>query len=409
MRRRAFLGSLALGASGLSSFSWALPPSLGLLSQADAGRHGMRRQWVSHVNLDRSRDRLANLLLEGPTLFAQTKRGLLHAFDAETGGTQWAVQIGHRDHPSTAPAASEKYVAVVNGSTCYLLDRVNGHLVWERRLKHIPSGSIAVGSNWIYSPSVNGQLEVLGFEDPAKNNWNGSSFGQIDIAPLVSRTGVIWGTERGFVYFNAADRSNVNFRLDTRDAIAAPLGYWPPIVYAASRDGYLYAIDERNGERLWRFSSGTPINEAPLAVEGAVYVTPEAGGMHSLACSDGKLRWFSPRAVKFLAASAAHVYALDRFGDTLVLNVETGGQIDLIPTSGLTVKYANTQNDRLYMGNSTGMLLCLRELDLAEPMPHLLPEPIGAPKTDQETVDPAAAPADPAAPAAPVDDAFAPP
>lgn len=391
MRRRTFLGTLLAGACAAPAVARADRPGAGLISTLEAQRHGMKRAWVTQVDLDRSRDRVKTLLLDGPTLFAQTDRGLIHAIDAETGGTLWSAQVGRRDQPCSAPAANEKHIAVCGGSLIYLVDRTNGRTIWEKKLVHTPSGSVALSTEWVYSPSVNGQMEVLSIEDNPRK-WNNASFGQIDVPPLVARTNVVWGTDRGFIYFCSLDRSNINFRLDTLGAIAAPLGYWPPTVFAASRDGYLYAIDERNGEKKWRFSLGGAINDAPIAIEGSVYIMPQAGGMHSLNCADGSVQWFSPKVYDLLAVSAAHLYAADRFGDILVMDVKTGAQLDTMRTPQLPLKYTNVLTDRLYLGNTTGMLMCLHEAAQTHPVVHKLPDPpLPAGKTKQ---DGAAPPAD---------------
>src|SRR5688500_5882078 len=73
----------------------------GLISQMEAHRYGLQRAWLTHVTLDRARDRVTNLHLDGPILLVQTDTALLEALDAETGGRLWTVQVGHRDYPSS--------------------------------------------------------------------------------------------------------------------------------------------------------------------------------------------------------------------------------------------------------------------------------------------------------------------
>jgi outer membrane protein assembly factor BamB len=364
-----------------------------LISQAEANRHGLRRAWVTHVSLDRSRDRLVNLLLDGPHVLVQTDKSLLQVLDAESGGRVWTAQIGNRDYPTSPPAANEKYVAVVNGSTLYILDRATGKTLREQRLRWVPSGSVALAQDWVYVPTLSSQLEVFGLADP-KIKWNCASAGYIDMPPLVGRSALVFGTSKGYVNFASPQEGQVNFRLQTNGPVSAPMSYWPPLVLAASQDGYLYAIHERSGDTVWRFSLGTAVDEAPVAIEGSVFVVPEQGGVHCLACEDGSVRWYNPKATRILAVSATYVYAADLLGNTLVLDLKTGGHVDTISTWQLPVKYTNVRNDRLYYGSSTGLLMCLHELPLAEPIVHLLPDeaPAGKPASGEPT-----APADPAA------------
>lgn len=386
--------AIVLSAFLLPNVCRAQLASSALISQAEAHRHGLQRAWMTHVSLDRSRDRLTNVVLDGPHLFVQTDKSLLEVLDAETGGRVWRAQIGNRDYPTSPPAANEKHVVVVNGSTLYVLDRATGKVLREQRLRWVPSGTVAVAENWVYVPTLNSQLEVFGLKDPALK-WNCGSAGYIDQPPLVGRTSLVWGTSKGYVNFASPSEGVVNFRLQTNAPVSAPMSYWPPLVLAASRDGYLYAIHERSGETMWRFSLGTAVNEAPVAIDGSVFVIPEQGGLHCLATEDGEVRWFSPKATRVLAVTPTYLYAADRLGNTIVLDVKTGGHLDTLVTWQFPVKYTNLSNDRLYFGSSTGLLLCLRELSLAQPMQHHLPEePVpGKPAA----ADPMAMPTDPAA------------
>jgi outer membrane protein assembly factor BamB len=36
-------------------------------------------------------------------------------------------------------------------------------------------------------------------------------------------------------------------------------------VFAASRDGYLIALDARTGKELWHYQTGAPIQSAPIS------------------------------------------------------------------------------------------------------------------------------------------------
>jgi len=52
------------------------------------------------------------------------------------------------------------------------------------------------------------------------------------------------------------------------------------ILFAASRDGNLVALDKRSGKLLWRFQTGAPIDSSPMsyAVDGTQFVALSAGG-----------------------------------------------------------------------------------------------------------------------------------
>ena len=66
------------------------------------------------------------------TLYVTSERGMVHALDAETGRTRWSTTVGSSRYFTTEAAANDQYVAVVNGSTLYVLKADDGSLVWNR-------------------------------------------------------------------------------------------------------------------------------------------------------------------------------------------------------------------------------------------------------------------------------------
>jgi alcohol dehydrogenase (cytochrome c) len=53
------------------------------------------------------------------------------------------------------------------------------------------------------------------------------------------------------------------------------------VVFAASREGYLYALDARTGALLWRFQTGAAIDASPISysVAGKQFVAVSAGNV----------------------------------------------------------------------------------------------------------------------------------
>ncbi len=135
-----------------------------------------------------------------------------------------------------------------------------------------------------------------------------------------------------------------------------------------------------------------------------MFVNPIEGGLFCLSITSGLRRWNQPAARAFLSASAEHVYAEDQVGNLLVLSREDGALVGSIPLREFPIRIRNDRTDRLYLANSTGLVICLREQGRPYPMFHRFPErqpivPILAPDesaaTDDATADPANAEAAP--------------
>ena len=81
------------------------------------------------------------------TLYATTNRGVVQAINAETGRTLWAQKVGNTNYPTLEPAANDSVVAVVNGSTLYILGADDGKELWNRRIKGVPGAGAGAFSN----------------------------------------------------------------------------------------------------------------------------------------------------------------------------------------------------------------------------------------------------------------------
>jgi outer membrane protein assembly factor BamB len=305
------------------------------------------------------------------TLFVQTARGVIQAIDGETGRTLWARRVGRPDYPTTAAAGNERHVAALNGLTLFVVQRESGRLVWEKKIVSAPSAGPGLSTDYVFVPTVAGTIEgykIASYLDPP---WIYKSPGRVFVQPVVTPNSLAWPTEKGQLYVSRADVPTVRYRLETRAAIVTPPAYKFPMLYAASRDGYIYAVHETAGGTNWRFSVGMPVVEPPAAVGDSVYVSPDRGGMYRVNIEDGKAVWLAPGATRFVAASKDYVYALDRSRRLLAIDHRTGGLAARLATERLDVAIVNSQTDRIYLGTSSGLIQCLREHGHPKPLIHV--------------------------------------
>lgn len=305
-------------------------------------------------------------------LLVQTEMGLLHALDAETGRTIWVQQIGNRARPSETPAVNDKYVAVINGMNLYLLERKNGRLIWERKLTNVAVCGPTLSENFVYALAIDGKVTAFNLEDPSKN-WHYSSFGRVESPMLIGRRSMAWASDRGHVYLSRVDSSELAGRFESGKPFTAELTYWPPLIFAPSQDGYLYALNEIDGSAVWRHSLGEVLRQAATPLGDTVYVVPETGGLLALSMEHGLEKWFVPQIEQFVAASGTRLYAYDKGRRLVVVNRQTGAPVTSMFLPGVDVVFSNRQSDRLYLGTSTGLIQCLHEIGQEKPMVHTFP------------------------------------
>jgi outer membrane protein assembly factor BamB len=419
----------------LSCSALSVADTSDLVVTTAAAQHGLVRAWFNRAQVDSSRAEISHVLVKDGTVFIQTSQALLQAIDAETGHTLWAEQVGRVGHPSTAPAANDELVAVINSTNLFVLNRATGRLLWQTPVEGVPGAGPALSSRRVYVPTTTGmvysyrlkpvfqekidagktsskevktaeqkaaetaaQRQSLRIDQTVARPLACQSWGRALVQPLVTRQDegeeyLVWPTDRGYMFVGAINRHDENafparYRLETNGEIVAPPSYLPPdpniatdsgVIFAVSRDGFVHAIRENNGESLWRFSTGEPIVQGAPAIGDNVYVTTQAGGMYCLDAKTGKQRWWTPGLMQFVAASKERVYATDRVGRIDVLDMKTGAMLDTIPTPPDVLKIMNTDTDRIYLVHPNGLIQCLHETALAEPVknyrPYVPPKP----------------------------------
>jgi hypothetical protein len=376
-----FAGTLLVLAAGLQAEST-------VISQTTAQRHGLSRAWHVQVELDRSIDHIAFITQQGGILYVQTSHAMVHALDSETGKKLWNVQIGRRNQISLAPGVNDDLLAVINGSTLFVVDRKNGKLKYERQLVGAPGAGPALSKKRIYVGMTDGLLQGFNIANQRELPWIYKSTGRVLIQPVITETSMAWTTDKGYFYVADAEEAKTKFRVETQGEINSRPAHWTPFLYACSLDGYVYAVNEVTGKTAWKFSSGIPINKQPVAIGDFVYVLPDSGGMFCLNGKTGAELWFAPHITEFCAASPTKIYTVDHLNRLTILDQKSGTRLDTLPLEQERVHMINQQTDRIYLCSLSGVIQCLHELGSETPVLYKPPalEKKGTKETKQKSL-----------------------
>lgn len=80
------------------------------------------------------------------------------------------------------------------------------------------------------------------------------------------------------------------WRFHARPIESSPL-YRRGVVYVASWDHQLYALDARTGRVRWRFAADDQPNSTPAYYEGRIYIGTNAGSLYAVDAATGRLAW----------------------------------------------------------------------------------------------------------------------
>ena len=456
------MAALLLGSLSGPRNSEAVAPDL--IRPQQLAPYGLELAWFNQVQMDPSVGRMTSWLLDRGTLFVVTDTAVLQAFDAETGRSLWATTVGSPDLLTLKPTASEHLVAVVNGSTIYILNRHTGVILWKRQTEGAVGAGPALSPTRVFVPLIRGKIESFRFEwatpemaaatgtplvetatfgqtgssQPTSNNRGTGGQGAQQTSPQAetetlppeatvtaqpvgkeelrlstkqrlglfvmswghalveprltyadsNRERVAWPTDQGLLFVAELDvraelRFQVQYFLQTNGDIVAPPCIRPGdptlsndpnrMLFVATTNGFIHALREYDGKVLWRFSTGEPINQSPALVGDDLYFTTQTGGLYRVKATTGELVWFSRGIRQFVAASDQRVYGIDGINQLVIMDIQTGSRQGQFDVTRYPLRYMNSQTDRIYLANEQGLIQCLRESRLTQPIKHMVP------------------------------------
>ncbi len=378
---------------GLDAMGTSARGARRLVTDAEARHLGLQRAWTSQVRLDPARNRVERAVLEGDRLTVMTSAGVVQEFNALTGETMWIAPIGNPDHPSLGPSSSGKFVALINGSTLYVLDKTDGKPIVVRPVGGAPGAAPAVAENYVFVPLAMGRIEAYPLGEQKLTPWYYQSFGRAMVAPLATPESFVWSTDSGHFYVGRSGDLGVRFRLETGSEIVASPAYGAPYVYAATSDGEVFSMHEMTGQRRWKYATGFPVARAPAVVGDRLFVTSDEPMLHCVDATKGTGLWETPHIAQFAAASAKRVYGVDDLGALVVLDAVTGALLGRMPTDSDTSALVNDQTDRVYLVSEDGVVQCFHELGAEKPTyhrPKVEPQAPQAPTSEGQPTEPSA-------------------
>lgn len=226
---------------------------------------------------------------------------------------------------------------------------------------------------------------------PAKPKYNPplfcQSMGEVMGLPVVTSEDsaeeyLAWCTDRGRMNIGIINRSaestfSLRYRLDAGSPFVCSPAFLPAepqqlsssvVVIAASREGIVYAIRQKDGRPLWRFPTGESIIQTPAVIGNCAYVATQIGGMYCLNARTGENLWWTADAKQVVAASKSRLYVVNQRGDIQILNRDNGITLDVLPAAHVPTKFCNIDTDRLYLADEHGTIQCLHEIDQVQPL-----------------------------------------
>jgi outer membrane protein assembly factor BamB len=285
--------------------------------------------------------------------------GSLHAFTAGTGQRRWSRPLGAGPVRS-APAVHGDLVYATAGRKLYATDTATGQARWEFGERRAGvSATVGVVHDRVCVGS-SGTLYVLDGEQ-----------GTVHWPYAVGMTTLQWvvtdgplavvGNEGKHVY--AIDAFTRRKKWGTRvvdGPVSGPSALSGGILYVGNGRGEVHALSTSDGQRLWRYDTGSAVQSAPTVADGTVYVGNDDERLYALDAATGEFRWrFTAtgpvRTTPAVAGTTVHfgsddgnVYAVDTATGRERWRFRTGGPVVSSPAVADGVVYVGSDDAKLY-------------------------------------------------------------
>jgi len=317
-------------------------------------------------------------------LFFGSNDGFLYAIDANTGALRWKFATGGA--VTSSPATDGKLVFFASrDGTLYAVDSADGALKWKHRFGaelgphnywdyNLSSPVLANGR--LYIGSGDGHVYAFSARD-GKLQWQVDAGARVRSTPAVADGLVMFGTMSGHVravrerdgaaawsFATAgASRTFDEESNDTTSIVASPT-VAAGSVFVGGRDGFLYALDLRDGHQRWRTTHDGSSWILSTAFAGdTLYVG--SGSARIVQAADpatGAEKWrFATQAAVFssLTLSGNTILFSDFLGTVVALDKASGVARWRFPMGGRSLSTPVIAGGLVYCASDKGVLFAL--------------------------------------------------
>ncbi len=246
------------------------------------------------------------LVVDGPTVYATTGFGEVHALDVKTGAVKWKKALLKPLRAAPTVADDRVYVVSIDNEL-HALSAATGEILWHQT--GISENAALMGAA---SPAVDGDMVIAAYNS-----------GEL-YSLRVQNGRVLWSYSLSAV----AQMGAMPAIADIRGLPVIDRGR----VYAVSNSGRMAAIDQRTGDRLWEADIGG-VN-TPVVAGEAVFVYGNEGNLVALSRENGRALWDQPL--------AKHEDPEDKESSRIVWTgpILAGGKLWMVNSLGLMQAFA---------------------------------------------------------------------
>ncbi|MBI2427606.1 MAG: PQQ-binding-like beta-propeller repeat protein [Ignavibacteriales bacterium] len=298
------------------------------------------------------------MTIVGNTMFVGTLQGELHAVNLETG-----KRFGYMKTFSpvqAAPTLFHEYIIIATESgkenlIAYKMD--DGEERWIRDMGGVVASPLVWNDRLIVG-GLNGKL--TSFEQYGIEQWSFNTGSEIRSSPALANGIVYCASAQGKVFALDATSGALVWQSSTGSAVYAGLTVADSTLIVASRDSSIYLFNAATGELLKKISTTNKIMASPSSANGALYVPSLEGTVTAYSLENGNVLWeFTAKSVinttpfitpsaLFVASLDHYIYALDPATGAVLWKREMEARVKTTPLVWKNFLFVAAENKTIY-------------------------------------------------------------
>jgi outer membrane protein assembly factor BamB len=189
--------------------------------------------------------------------------------------------------PSTTPALEKPVGTIERGEPCG-----PGSMRWRYRTGDVVSSSAAFYDGAAVIGSRDGTLYALDLLDGHKR-WANEGHGGIDVIPHVEETTVYFGTKQGHLLAADVRDGATLWRIknDSNGIFQSSPTTHEELLISGGGGNRVRAWKKTTGEKVWEYNTDLWVQSSAAVRNGVVYIGSDDGWLHAVDARNGELKW----------------------------------------------------------------------------------------------------------------------
>ncbi|NPV86008.1 MAG: serine/threonine-protein kinase [Anaerolineae bacterium] len=226
----------------------------------------------------------------------------VYAVSLRTGKLSWLYETGAPVRNTPRLAEGHLFIGSDDGYL-YAINTASTRPVWRvdagsaiRSTPCLAEGMIVVGSEA-------GDVFCIDFRGQIR--WRFKAKRGVTSSPTIEGGMVYFASLDAMVYALDVKTGWVTWRFRMEKGTVSSPCCFEKKIYIGSADGYIYCLDV-NGREIWKYRVGHQVSGSPVVCKGFVYCGAADGNLYCLDCRNGKMRWKFSSAAAITGAPCVH-------------------------------------------------------------------------------------------------------